>query len=156
MNDLSNKLINIISEHGMKYEIFYHDDIFSASEGKDLKLFPSEKVLKTLAFLIDDRFIFAVLRADQQIDYSKLAIAIKSHRKKIKKIPAKTIEELGYQIGGVSPLHLDSRIDTIFDIGAMEQEEVYCGIGARNMTLKMESQDLLSLSQGAVHDISKH
>lgn len=156
MSRLSDRLIQDMIDHNISYELIYHDEIWTIEDGKKKSNIPVDKILKTLAFNVDNRYIFAVLQGNRQVNYSKLASALNSSRKSISRLPAEILEnELGYEIGGVSPLHIDSRIETVFDSHVTNLYEVYCSVGTRNMTLKINIEDLLFLSHARIYNISK-
>lgn len=110
--------------------------------------------MKTIGFNTGEQFIFAVLQGRKRIDYKKLAKAVGCKRKSLKMLSSDIVEtELGYQIGGLSPLHIDERVTVYFDSEIAALGSVFCGIGVRNKTLKILSSDLISVTKGIVVDL---
>lgn len=156
MSNISNVLINKLSSMDIPYEIFEHNEISCVSDGIALLDFPEEEVLKTIGFVAGDKYIFAVLQGGKKLDYNKLIQSFGIKRKFLKMLSVDVVEnELGYQSGGLSPIHVDDRINVVIDIGVSKLDVVYCGIGVRNKTLKILSKDLILASNAIVLDLVK-
>ena len=137
------------------YEIIEHNEISCVDDGIMLLDFPEEYILKTIGFETGNKYIFAVLQARKKIDYKKFVQIVGIKRKSLKMIPVDVLENgLGYQSGGLSPIHVDDRISVFIDTEISKLEEVFCGIGVRNKTLKISSKDLILASKAIVGDLS--
>jgi len=64
-------------------------------------------------------------------------------------------KELGYQIGGISPIPTVSNIVVIIDKKVLGKEKIYCGIGVRTKSLELKSSDLVKIVGAKVSDITK-
>ena len=148
-------LIDKLSFMSIPYEIIEHDEISCVDDGIMLLDFPEEHILKTIGFEAGNRYIFTVLQARKKLDYKKLVQIGEIKRKSLKMISVDVLEsELGYQPGGLSPIHVDDRINVFIDIGISKLDEVFCGIGVRNKTLKISSKNLILASKAIVGDLS--
>lgn len=156
MSTLYDILIKKLSSMSISYEIIEHDEISCVDDGIMLLDFPEDLILKTIGFETENRYIFAVIQARKKLDYKKLTQIVGIKRKYLKMIPVEVLEnELGYQSGGLSPIHIDDRINVFIDIGISKLVEVFCGIGVRNKTLKISSKNLILASKAIVGDLAK-
>lgn len=153
---LFDKLINKLNCMAIQYEIIEHEKITCVDDGIKLLDFAQEKVLKTIGFTVENKYLFVVLQGCRKLDYKKLEKACGIKRKSLNMISSDVLEnELGYQVGGLSPIHLDDRIDVIIDSQIQELDIVFCGIGLNTRTLKISSQDLIEASDATVSDLVK-
>ena len=151
MDSLSDVLIKKLSMMGISYEIIEHEEILCVDDGIKLLKFPEENILKTIGFEVNNKYIFAVLQGKKRLDYKKLVQSLQIKRKSLKMIPTSVLEkELGYQVGGLSPIHIDERINVFVDTEILSLDKVFCGIGVRNKTLKISSEDLILVSKATV------
>ena len=150
------ELVNKINSLGVSYDIIGHAEIRSVSEGFQSLDILHEKVLKTIGFDVEGKYYFVVIPALQKVDYKKMSDIIGVKRKSICMILPDVLEkELGYQVGGVSPIHVDSKINVLVDRQICDMDFVFCGIGERDKTLKISSKDLIFASDALICDLIK-
>lgn len=155
-SNLFKSLVEILNQKNISYELIEHEGIMNVDEGINLLKFSEEETLKTLAFTDGKQSIFLVLQGRRNVDYKKLAQALEVKRSNLKKLSADiVVNQLGYQVGGLSPLHKDENISVYFDEKIAQLTTVYCGIGLRNKTLKILSKDLISASNGQLIAFAK-
>jgi Cys-tRNA(Pro)/Cys-tRNA(Cys) deacylase len=149
-------LVEIVNRSAVQYEIIEHEDITTVEAGlKILQCEPSQAI-KTLAFIVNERYVFFAIRGDKKLDFKKITALLGTSRKTMSRIAADELENnLGYEAGGLSPLHVDPSIAVYFDENILEIETIYCGIGLRNKTLKIKSTHLFSLSEAILADITQ-
>ena len=146
---------NILKQRNIKFKIYKHSDIPTVKDAKEKVDFDIDKCYKTIAFKYDEKFIFVSLRAEDSIDYTKLCTKLNIKRKNLKKADSKELEELfGYESGGIAPISVSNRIAVIFDNKIQNENMVYCGSGRKDMTIEINGNDLIRLSN-TIMDISK-
>lgn len=156
MPALFESLVELLASKGTPYEIIEHEEVAGDEDGATLLQFPAESILKTIGFGVGDRYAFVGLQLEKRIDYKRLAQALQVKRERLSLLPAKVVEdELGYQIGGLSPIHVDARISVLLDTAIVELDTVYCGIGVRNRTLKMSPLDLVQASGASLLNLAR-
>ena len=150
------KIINILNQNSIKYKVYEHEEVFTINDVKNKLLFDYNKLVKTIVFSHKEKFIFVVLNGDNSIDYKKLSKALNIRRDDFKMANGEEIEkELGYQIGGISPIPTESNIVVIIDKKVLDKEKIYCGIGVRTKSLELKSSDLVKVAGAEVSDITK-
>lgn len=156
MSDIFDLLIEKLDRTGLPYEIIEHDEITNVDDGVALLNLSEENILKTIGFLANRSFVFVVLQGRKRIDYKKLTQILEIKRESLKMLKVDIIEtELGYQLGGLSPIHTDNRINVLMDVNILKVNEVFCGIGVRNKTLRMTPKNLILASEAVLRDLIK-
>lgn len=151
MNETAfSKICSLLDHYDFEYEIFQHQDVFSFSEitGRSTDLpFPLENLFKTIAFVKPDKtYLFAVLRGRDRILYHNLSLASRIPRSKIKKAdPVELETKFGLITGTLAPIPFSTEISVIIDETILKSQEIYCGSGSTNKTIKIKSYDLLCL-----------
>ncbi|AOZ48172.1 hypothetical protein A8L58_05635 [Acidipropionibacterium acidipropionici] len=129
------------------------DDGPAALSGEDAG---PDAVVKTLAFDADGRWIFAAVAGDRRIAEGRLARSIGVARSRLRMLGADVIEnQLGYQLGGLTPLHTDPRIDVVIDPSVAGRTMVYCALGTRSITVALAARDLVEVMQARVSAIAR-
>ena len=156
MSVLSNSLIESLNAQKIPFEIIEHDEITCVDDGVKLLHFPENQILKTIGFIANEHFIFVALQGRKRVDYKKLVQALGFKREILKMLPIEIVEvELGYQAGGLSPLHVDPRISVFIDSEVLRLDTVFCGIGVRNKTLKISPSNLIMASEAVAIELAK-
>ena len=114
-----------------------------------------EQVFKTLVVSFDqEKLAVAIVPVSQQLDLKLFAKAI--HTKKVSMADKILVEKTtGYVIGGVSPLGQKKRLKTIIDSSAKHYDTINVSAGKRGLEVKLNPQDLLTLTEGKFYPISK-
>jgi len=147
-------ILDLISKK-IPYEIIEHDEITCVEDGVKLLMFPEENILKTIGFKARERLIFLVLQGKKRINYKKIIRILNISRNELKMLPNEIIEnELGYQVGALSPLRSDDKIEVFVDDEVLKLDIVFCGIGVRNRTLKISSEHLIIASDATLANIT--
>jgi Cys-tRNA(Pro)/Cys-tRNA(Cys) deacylase len=116
---------------------------------------PSEQVFKTLLCVTNDReHVFAVIPADAELDFKKLAHV--AGVRKIEMVSLKEVQPLtGYVRGGVTvfgaktdfPVYVDETLE-LFDV-------ISVSAGARGVQIVLSPADYLRASKAALADLTK-
>lgn len=153
---VSRECIKKLNDMNVEYQLIEHDEITCVEDGIKVLDVDIHAVLKTIGFSCDEGYIFVVLQGHCRLDYKKLETVSGIKRNKLKKIDPYILEnELGYQAGGLSPIHLREDIKVFVDDAVQSLQYVLCGIGTRNQTLKIQSKDLIDVSEAILVNIRK-
>ncbi|MBZ0317849.1 MAG: YbaK/EbsC family protein [Anaerolineae bacterium] len=149
--------LRLLQESGVSFAIHEHEPYTNHQEMGDKLPFPIEALLKTIAFRIKDSFwILAGIRAPDRADYKKLAEVFGVKRGNI---VAGSLDEilndLGQEIGGVGPLSSRKNVKVIIDENLLNLGTVYCGMGRRDITLEIQLNDLINITNAHTILISK-
>ncbi|MDR2043145.1 MAG: hypothetical protein LBQ15_02045 [Clostridium sp.] len=155
MSGLYERFIKLLEDHKARYEIMEHIAISNTQEGIAALGIPLESAFKTLAFVANGKYFFVVIQGGKRMDYKKLATALGVDRKSISMMPQDIVEELGYQAGGLSPLHVDHRISVYFDGITPEMGDIYVGMAVKDKTLKIGASALIAISNAEIVSLTK-
>jgi prolyl-tRNA editing enzyme YbaK/EbsC (Cys-tRNA(Pro) deacylase) len=115
------------------------------------------QIVKSLAFLIDEKPILILASGDGRVDDKKLAVLFDVSRKKIKTASAEQcIAIYGYAPGGVPPIGIRTGGIPVYIDQSLERfEQVYAAAGAHNAIFPITRLDLINMTGGQVVDIRK-
>jgi prolyl-tRNA editing enzyme YbaK/EbsC (Cys-tRNA(Pro) deacylase) len=115
------------------------------------------QIVKSLAFIIDDKPILILASGDGRVDDKKLATIFDVSRKKIKTASAdQCIEIYGYAPGGVPPVGIrTANIPVYIDQSLERFDQLYAAAGAHNAIFPITRAQLITLTGGSVVDIRK-
>lgn len=124
----------------------------------NMHLFPVEACLKSVPFQIKGGgWVLASLRAQDQVDYKKLAALLNTRRELLMRPSPEEMEAaFGVVPGAVSPFPTVAAPCSVFmDARAAALPRIYCGMGAVGNTLEMAVADLIALAGAHVADLAK-
>ncbi len=115
------------------------------------------QIVKSLAFLVDERPILVLASGDQRVDEKKLAALHEVGRKKVKTASAEQCLEIyGYAPGGVPPIALRTPgIPVHIDDSLRRYEQLYAAGGAHNAIFPITLGQLEQLTGGRFGDLVK-
>lgn len=115
------------------------------------------QIVKSLAFLVDDKPILILASGDGRVDEKKLATLFNVSRKKVKTASAEQcIAIYGYAPGGVPPVGIRTpNIPVYIDQSLGRFEQLYAAAGAHNAIFPIMRTDLIKMTNGQVVDIRK-
>ena len=105
---------------------------------------PSERVLKTLVAMADDRLVLAVLPAAGELDLKRLAVALGARRASLAE-PAAAERATGQVVGGISPLGSRRPMPVIVDASARGHATVFVSGGRRGLQVELAPNHLVRL-----------
>jgi Cys-tRNA(Pro)/Cys-tRNA(Cys) deacylase len=120
--------------------------------------FPVERLMKTIAFRLKPQgWVLAALCGYSQVDYKKLAAICGVSRDKLNRLTPEQVEQdLGYEVGGVSPFAPNDLTRIVIDSSALVFSTIYCGTGRRDRTLEIAPADLVSVTRATVAELRKN
>jgi Cys-tRNA(Pro)/Cys-tRNA(Cys) deacylase len=151
------ELVHRLAASGVDYRIHEHAPSVTVVHAETYLDFPVEQLLKTIAFRIKQGdWVLAALCGHNQVDYKKLAGVCGVSRDKLMRLSPEEVErELGFEIGGVSPLARQPNLRVIIDSGALQYERVFCGTGRKDRTLEIRPAALVELTGAMVASVAK-
>ena len=119
--------------------------------------FIATSVIKTIAFKVkDDGWVLVGVPCYKRIDYRKVAAVLGINRRQLRSLsPQEVRDELGFEVGGVGPVPTQSSVRVIFDRNLMDAGTIYCGSGKNTRTLEIDFADLLRVTGGLIHPITR-
>lgn len=114
-----------------------------------------DQMFKTLVLKTNkNEHIVCLIPVHENLDLKKAAEV--SHYKKVEMLPLKELLPLtGYVRGGCSPIGMKKQFATFIDETAYLFDDIYISAGARGMTLKMNSEVLITYTNAIVTDLCK-
>ncbi len=144
----------LLDEKNIVYVIHQHDKVYTVDDVKRKVDYDYTCGFKTLAFVVNADYYFVVINALDKVDYKKLASAMGVKRKAIRLAKLDELaSKFAYDLGGLSPIPLDSTIKVLFDKKISQISRVYCGVGDNDKSLEISNEDLIKISSGIVCDI---
>jgi Ala-tRNA(Pro) deacylase len=144
---------SVLDELGVDYEVLPHPRTeTAAAEAEALGLEPQE-VAKTLVLSTPGGYVRAVLAASDRIDLSKVRDEVEGG----KRIHLASEEDLqrdypGFDLGAVPPFGgAGDRV--LVDARLARQETVVLEAGSHEQSVRIQTADLLKLTQGEVVDL---
>ena len=148
--------MRFLDKQKINYELKTYDvsdgQIDGLSVCKKCQIEPS-MVYKTLVTKgSDHNYYVFVVNVSDELDLKKCAKAIDV--KNVEMIHVKDINKItGYIRGGCSPIGMKKSFMTIYDESIMKQDEIFVSAGKLGMQLKINKDDLISITKGKVFDI---
>lgn len=118
--------------------------------------FPLEALVKTLVFQVNGFWVLVGLRAQDRLDYRKMAAALGVSRQSCTSAAPEEVERgLGMEPGAVAPFSLHDQTRILLDSRVPQLATVYCGAGTLGKTLSIAGEDLARLSRALVADLAR-
>ena len=114
----------------------------------------SNKIIKSVLFMVDDRPVLAIASGTSRIDRKRIAKNFGVGRKRVRLADENQVQtSTGYPIGAVPPFGHPEPLLTIIDPGVLEHKVVYAGGGASDHLIKVETAEILRITQAEVLEL---
>lgn len=150
--------MRILDQQHIEYEVKTYDvsdgHIDGASVAKKAGLDP-DCVFKTLVTKGNDKnhYVFVIPVLDE-LDLKKCAKAV--NVKNVEMVAVKDLLNLtGYIRGGCSPVGMKKLFKTVFDEKIILQEKIHVSGGKQGLQIYVNSEDLISITNGIIEDITR-
>jgi Ala-tRNA(Pro) deacylase len=149
-------LTSVLDQAGVEYELLEHSHTERASDEADALGLPPKAVAKTLVLDAPEGHVRVVLPASERIDLRK----VREHVEGGKNIHLATEDELArdypdFELGAVPPFGGASHDRVLVDERVTEQHAVVLEAGSHDRSVRVETADLLKLTDAEVVDICK-
>lgn len=142
-----------LAAKGVDFQIYLHEETYSAEKaskvlGKDIK-----KVAKTVVFVDEKRSpLLVIMPGHRKVNQNRLAKLL--GRKKLRLArPEEVLEATGYEAGAVPPVGHKGEIPTIMDEELLELDRVSAGGGSVNATLEISPRDIAALQHAKIMSV---
>src|SRR5262249_8171870 len=147
-------LTNVLDKAGVEYELLSHPHTERASDEAEVLGLPPHAVAKTLVLDTPEGHIRVVLPASERIDLRK----VREHVGGGKSIHLATEGELArdysdFELGALPPFGGASRDRVLVNVRVTEQHAVVLEAGSHEQSVRLETADLLKLTEADVVDI---
>jgi len=151
------ELLQRLAASGCNYRLHEHAPSVTVTNAELYLDFPVEQLLKTIAFRVKNGdWVLAALCGHAQVDYKKLAAICGVSRDKLMRLTPEEVEQdLGFELGGVSPLATNPNTRIVIDAGALAYEWIFCGTGRKDRTLEIRPAELVVLAAATVAPLAK-
>ncbi|HUS85123.1 MAG: YbaK/EbsC family protein [Anaerolineales bacterium] len=114
----------------------------------------SEKIVKSVLFMVDERPVLAITSGECRIDRRRIAKSFGVGRKRVRLADENQVQtSTGYPVGAVPPFGHPEPLLTIIDPGVLEHDMVYAGGGASDHLIRVETAEILRVTQGEVLEL---
>ena len=149
-------LTNVLDQAGVEYDLLPHPHTERASDEAQALGLPPSAVAKTLVLAAPGGYVRAVLPASERLDLRK----VREHVEGGKSIHLASEDELArdysdFELGAVPPFGGPSRDRVLVDVRLAEQHAVVLEAGSHEQSVRLETADLLKLTEAEVVDICK-
>jgi Ala-tRNA(Pro) deacylase len=149
-------LTSVLDQAGVEYELLEHLHTERASDEAEALGLPPKAVAKTLVLDAPEGHVRVVLPASERIDLRK----VREHVEGGKSIHLATEDELArdypdFELGAVPPFGGPGRDRVLVDVRVSEQHAVVLGAGSHDRSVRLETADLLKLTDAELVDICK-
>ncbi len=151
------KILQLLTQHQVPFKMHEHEAVRTIEDAEDKAPGLVRNLIKTIAFQIKDgEWVLAGMRSGDRVDYRKLAAVLGVNRRQLRSLSPEQVQaELGFEIGGVGPFPVKKDVKVIFDQHLNTLDTIYCGSGKNTKTLELRFGDLLTLTDGEVHGITR-
>ncbi len=149
-------LTSVLDEAGIEYELLSHTHTERAADEAEALGLPPTAVAKTLVLAAPEGHVRVVLPASERIDLHKLRDYVEGG----KSTHLATEDELArnypeFELGAVPPFGGAGRDRVLVDVRVARQRSVVLEAGSHEQSIRLETADLLKLTNGEIVDICK-
>jgi len=113
-------------------------------------------IVKSLCFLIAGTPVLILAAGDRQVDSKALRQILSVSKRKVKIADPDTVKRVtGFAVGGVPPLGHLHPLPTLIDRSLSRFEMVYAAAGSPNAIFAILYEDLVRVTEGQVHDLTR-
>ena len=147
MDTLEQKILDILEERSVPYEVIEHKAVYTNPEMADrLGVRVGSTVKNLMLATTDGRTILVVLPGDRRFDAKR--VAVKAGAKKVSFAKPETVLEVaGCEVGCVPPFGHLKPVQVYMDAGLLKKQYVYFNPGVHTKSVKIEAARLRELCQ---------
>jgi prolyl-tRNA editing enzyme YbaK/EbsC (Cys-tRNA(Pro) deacylase) len=114
----------------------------------------THKVVRTVAVQVADRLVLVCFRAEDELDYGKLASALGIDRGPITPAtPGRVAETLEVE-PGFETILTDANVDRFLDEKVLKLDKVLISSGRNDRLIELRAHDLASVSKATIADLA--
>lgn len=139
------KIIHILSENKIVYEIVEHEPVYTnPTMAAALNVTESETVKSLVLLTKEKKMVVLVLPGDKKVDWKKAAAGIGTKKVSFAK-PEEVLEKVGCEVGCVPPFGQLTDLPIFMDPDLTKKEFVYFNPGVHHKSYKIKTWDLKKL-----------
>ena len=111
-------------------------------------------IVKSLLFRAGDSYVLCLVSGDKRCSLNKIKKI--TGKKDVCMANAEVVKnQTGFTIGGVSPIGLSNKIETMVDSQLNRFKDLYAAAGHPNAIFKIDLENLLKITNGKIMEISE-
>jgi len=148
-HDVYQNVINRLKEDGVDYTILSHTPVYTMEQASIVCDHLPEQGVKVLFIRVYNskkKYGFALIVWTGSLPIDFVSVSNNILAKKISMAtPEEVIQNLGIEIGSLSPFGYEHHFPLIFDSRLCKQDSVYINAGRHDLTIKLSPQNLKNL-----------
>lgn len=149
MGEVTERMIRMLKESGVEYEIIEHEPVYTAEQAAAERGVTPADGVKSLLFKGSHGFILVLQRGDLRVE-TKLIKQLEKTKDLTLASPEDVEQVVGVKIGAVPPFGLSTHVKTYMSKAIFEKEKIFTQLGAHTLTVKLRSRDLERIVKPAV------
>ena len=148
------ELIRELTDSGLDYELIAHRPTMTAAEEARAIDVPPDEVAKTLVLTSDAGYVRAVVSASERLDLEKVRELLGDGKRTRLATEAELVAAYPmFELGAVPPFGGPAGDRTILDSRLARHDSVVVEAGSHHESVRVKTQDLLSIAHAEVADI---
>ncbi|MCP4370194.1 MAG: YbaK/EbsC family protein [Deltaproteobacteria bacterium] len=145
MMTLEEKIINMLKENKIPYEIFEHVPVYTnPAMAEALGVRESETVKSLVLLTKEKKMVVLVLPGNKRVDWKKAASGVGTKKVSFAK-PEQVSEKVGCEVGCVPPFGQMNPLPIFMDTELTKKDYVYFNPGVHDKSFKIKAWDLKKL-----------
>ena len=142
MMNVEEKIIGILDDHKIKYEVFEHEPVYTnPTMAAALNVSESETVKSLVVMTKEKQMVVLVMPGDKKVEWKKAAAGIGTKKISFAK-PDQVLEKVGCEVGCVPPFGQLTDLPIFLDPDLTKKEYVYFNPGVHDKSYKIKAWDL--------------
>ena len=142
---LEEKIINMLKENKIPYEIFEHEPVYTnPAMAEALGVRESETVKSLVLMTKEKEMVVLVLPGNKRVDWKKAASGVGTKKVSFAK-PEQVSEKVGCEVGCVPPFGQITPLPIHMDTELTKKDYVYFNPGVHHKSFKIKAWDLKKL-----------
>ena len=142
---LEEKIINMLKENKIPYEIFEHEPVYTnPAMAEALGVSESETVKSLVLMTKEKEMVVLVLPGNKRVDWKKAASGVGTKKVSFAK-PEQVSEKVGCEVGCVPPFGQMTSLPIYMDTELTKKDYVYFNPGVHDKSFKIKAWDLKKL-----------
>lgn len=147
--EIFQRIIDSLELLNISFKIINHQPVYTMEEAQAATESSPEQGVKVLfvrVYTTKSKYNYALVvwTGNKLLDFKKIAQALEVKKTKLA-TEDEVLENLGIEIGSLTPIGYDQGYQTIIDKSLLDQEMLYINPGLHNKTIMLEPEGLMKL-----------
>ncbi len=154
MTTAEERIFGLLDSHGVKYERFQHDPVYTCPKMAEFLNTDEARIAKSMMMKKSDGgYLLAVLPGNMRVDFGRLARL--AGTKSVSLAPVDEAEKIaGCTVGSVYPFGNLMNLETYLDKKLTLHDEVYFNPGSHTMSVKVSIISLMGIVKPIVAEFT--